>query len=116
MARLAAQFVDHRIALAGQDAVAIDSLCCKMMDISLDDVGYLTYLDAAGYGNIDYIKIDIIGSTKPEDHIIKYELASNAAYHSNGKILLLSPDKVDRWSAPPQQPQPGQKPAQPQPR
>ena len=44
MARLAAQLVDHRIALAGQDAVAIDSLCCKMMDISLDDVGYLTYL------------------------------------------------------------------------
>ncbi len=109
--------VDHRIALAGQDAVAIDSLCCKMMDISLDDVGYLTYLDAAGYGNIDYNKIDIIGSTKSEDHIIKYELASNAAYQLEWKDPFAIPGQGGQGGQrPPQQPQPGQKPAQPQPR
>ncbi len=102
---------DHRIALAGEDAVAVDSLCCKMMGIALEDVGYLGYLDASGYGNINYDKIDIIGSTKPEDHIIKYKLASNAAYQLEWKDPLNLPAQGQGGQRPPQQS--GQRPAQP---
>ena len=107
---------DHRIALAGEDTVAVDSLCCKMMGIPLSDVGYLTYLDAAGYGTIDYNKIDIIGSAKPDDHILKYKLPSNAAYQLEWKDPLNLPSQMPGGQQrPPQQPgqQPGQPPAQP---
>ena len=45
--------VDHRIALAGDDVVAIDTLCCKLMGIPLENVGYLNYCAADGLGIID---------------------------------------------------------------
>ena len=69
--------VDHRIALAGQDAVAVDSMCGRLMGIPLENVGYLNYLAAAGIGNVDREKIDIIGSEDPANHIIKYRLHDN---------------------------------------
>ena len=70
--------VDHRVALAGFDTVAVDSMCCKLMDIPLDHVGYLNYCSAAGIGNTDYKKIDIIGSADPNKHIKPYKLNANA--------------------------------------
>jgi len=85
--------VDHKIALAGEDAVAVDSMCCKLMDIPLEDVGYLNYLAATGYGNIDYNKIDIIGSENPDNHIKKYKLASNADYQLEWKEPLNLPSQ-----------------------
>ena len=69
--------VDHRVALAGQDVVAVDSMCARLMGIPLENVGYLNYLAAAGYGNIDREKIDIIGKDDPAAHIIKYRLHDN---------------------------------------
>jgi hypothetical protein len=36
--------VDHRIALAGEDVVAVDSMCSRLMGIPLEKVGYLNYL------------------------------------------------------------------------
>jgi uncharacterized protein (DUF362 family) len=83
--------VNHKIALAGEDVVAVDSMCCKLMGIPLEDIGYLNYLAASGYGNIDYNKIDIIGSQNPEQHIIKYKLSSNAAYQLEWKEPLNLP-------------------------
>jgi uncharacterized protein (DUF362 family) len=69
--------VDHRIALAGEDVVAVDSMCTRLMGIPIDNVGYLNYLAAAGMGNIDRGKIDIIGREDPDRHIIKYLLHDN---------------------------------------
>lgn len=69
--------VDHKIALAGEDVVAVDSMCSRLMGIPLDNVGYLNYLAAAGMGNVDRKKIDIIGSEDPDRHIIKYKLHDN---------------------------------------
>jgi len=66
--------VNHRIALAGEDVLAVDSMCTRLMGIPLEDVGYLNYMAAAGLGNVDRAKIDIIGSEAPEKHIIKYKL------------------------------------------
>ena len=42
--------VDHRIAMASFDPVAMDSMAARLMDIPLENVGYLNYLAAAGYG------------------------------------------------------------------
>jgi uncharacterized protein (DUF362 family) len=69
--------VDHRIALAGEDVLAVDSLCTRLMGISPDSVGYLNYLASAGIGNVDRAKIDIIGSEDPDKHIKKYKMHDN---------------------------------------
>ena len=80
--------VDHRIALAGQDAVAIDSLCAKMMGIPLENVGYLNYCAADGLGIVDRSKIDIIGGKDPDQHIIAYKAGDNIATQMQWKEPL----------------------------
>ena len=74
---IAGTAVDHKIALAGFDSVAVDSMCTRLMGIPLEDVGYLNYCAAAGIGFTDRNKIEIIGSQIPENHIIKYELSES---------------------------------------
>jgi uncharacterized protein (DUF362 family) len=69
--------VDHRIGLAGFDPVAVDSMCARLMNIPLEDIGYINYCDAAGLGNMDRDKIEIIGSEDPANHVITYKLGSN---------------------------------------
>jgi uncharacterized protein (DUF362 family) len=69
--------VDHRIALAGFDAVAVDSMCTRLMGIPLENVGYINYCAAAGLGNMDSNKIEIIGGKDPEKSIITYKLSSS---------------------------------------
>lgn len=71
--------VDHRIAMAGFDTIAIDSMCARLMGIPLENVGYINYLAAAGLGNTDRNKIEIIGSNDPDKSIITYKLSSNIA-------------------------------------
>jgi uncharacterized protein (DUF362 family) len=66
--------VDHRIALAGDDVLAVDSLCAMLMGIPIEDVGYLNYCAADGLGIIDRAKIDIIGGKEPEQYVIPYKL------------------------------------------
>jgi uncharacterized protein (DUF362 family) len=92
--------VDHRIALAGLDVVAVDSMCARLMGIQLEDVGYINYCAAAGLGNMDRDKIDIIGDKDPEESIIKYKLSSNIDYQLEWKEPLNLP-RPDR--RPPQQ-------------
>jgi uncharacterized protein (DUF362 family) len=69
--------VDHRIGLAGFDPVAVDSMCARLMDIPLENIGYLNYSDAAGLGNMNREKIEIIGSEDPANHVKTYKLGSN---------------------------------------
>jgi uncharacterized protein (DUF362 family) len=94
--------VDHRIALAGLDVVAVDSMCARLMGIPLEDVGYINYCAAAGLGNMDRDKIDIIGDKDPEESIIKYKLSSNIDYQLE-------------WKEPLNLPRPERRPPQPAP-
>ena len=70
--------VDHRIALAGHDVLAVDSICAKLMDIPLENVGYLGYCADNGLGITDRSKIDIIGSENPDNFVKSYKLHENA--------------------------------------
>lgn len=88
---IAGTAVTHNIALAGHDVIAVDSMCCRLMGIPLDEVGYLNYCAADGLGNIDREKIDIIGSAKPEDHIIQYKQPTNFSYQIEWKDPLNIP-------------------------
>ncbi|MBN2864198.1 MAG: DUF362 domain-containing protein [Bacteroidales bacterium] len=96
--------VDHRIALAGEDVVAVDSMCSRLMGIPLEDVGYLNYLAAAGLGNVDREKIDIIGSADPDKHIIKYKLHRNIENQLQWKDPLNPQSGATPGNPPAQQP------------
>jgi uncharacterized protein (DUF362 family) len=80
--------VDHRIALAGFDAVAVDSMCARLMGIPLENVGYINYLAAAGLGNTDRNKIEIIGGKDPDQNIITYKLGPNIDHQLEWKKPL----------------------------
>ena len=69
--------VDHKIAMAGFDNIAVDSMCARLMGVPMEDVGYLNYSAAAGMGIVDRDRIEIIGSQVPENHIIKYKMNRN---------------------------------------
>jgi uncharacterized protein (DUF362 family) len=92
--------VDHKIALASFDAVAMDSMATRLMGIPLEDVGYLNYCAAGGLGNIDRDKIDIIGGQDPEKSIINYKLGSNIKMQLEWKDPLNLP-QPNRPNTPP---------------
>jgi len=68
--------VEHGVALAGMDMIAVDRVGVELMGIDFSDIGYLSYCAQAGIGQSDLSKIQIIG-TNPYDHIIKYKLHDN---------------------------------------
>jgi uncharacterized protein (DUF362 family) len=68
---------DHRIALAGEDAFAVDSLCARLMGIPLENIGYLNFGAADGLGIVNRDKIDIIGNQDPDKYIMQYKLSDN---------------------------------------
>lgn len=88
--------VDHRVALAGFDAVAVDSMCARLMGIPLENVGYINYCAAAGIGNMDRDKIEIIGGKDPDQSIITYKLGSNIVQQLEWKDPINLPNQVQR--------------------
>lgn len=88
--------VDHRIALAGFDSVAVDSMCARLMGVPLDNIGYLNYCASAGIGNMDRDKIDIMGSKDLEKSIISYKLSTNINYQLEWKEPLNLPGQGQR--------------------
>ena len=67
------EVVDHRIALAGTDYVAVDRIGAELMGVPFEKVGYLTYCADAGLGQGDRGRITVTGED-PADHIRKYKL------------------------------------------
>lgn len=68
--------VEHGVALAGPDVVSVDRIGLELMGIDYNDVGYLQWCSAAGIGQGDRSKIEIIGPDI-KDHIIPYKLHEN---------------------------------------
>jgi len=69
--------VEHGVALAGTDPLAVDRIGVKLMGVNYDDVGYLNYCAAAGMGQDNLSMIRIIGDANPDNHIIQYKLHEN---------------------------------------
>jgi uncharacterized protein (DUF362 family) len=55
--------VDHRVALAGMDYLAVDRVGTEVMDADFDEIRYLNYLWDYGFGQGDLSKIRVIGET-----------------------------------------------------
>ncbi len=95
--------VDHKVALAGFDVVAVDSMCARLMDIPLENVGYINFLAAAGVGNMDRDKIDIIGDKDPANSVITYKTPNNIKQQLEWKDPLVIPGQGGQGQRPPQQ-------------
>jgi uncharacterized protein (DUF362 family) len=66
--------VDHRIAVAGPDAIAVDRIAVELMGINPHYMRYVRECADIGRGNFDCASIDVIGED-PEDHLRQYQLA-----------------------------------------
>ncbi len=55
--------VDHRVALAGTDYLAVDRVGTEVMGVDFDDIRYLNYLWDWGFGEGNLDKIEVVGET-----------------------------------------------------
>jgi uncharacterized protein (DUF362 family) len=55
--------VDHRVALAGTDFVAVDRVGAEVMGVDFDAIRYLNYFWDQGAGQGDLGKIEVVGDT-----------------------------------------------------
>ena len=65
--------VDHGVALAGTDCIAVDRIGVELMGINYENIGYLQWCARAGMGQDDLSKIEIIGPD-PFSSRITYKL------------------------------------------
>ncbi len=80
--------MEHGVALAGDDLIAVDSIGTQLMGVPYEDVGVLNYCAEAGVGIVDRTKIDIVGGKDPEQYAKKYQLHDNAAWMRTWKDAL----------------------------
>jgi uncharacterized protein (DUF362 family) len=66
--------VDHHVALAGTDFVAVDRVATEIMGADFDEIRYLNYMWDQGIGEGDLSKIRIVGETV-ESCRMQYEMA-----------------------------------------
>jgi uncharacterized protein (DUF362 family) len=76
--------VETKIALAGTDAVAVDTVGVAVMGINPAEIGYLQYCNGR-LGEGDFKKIKIVGE-KIENVKRKFKLHSEAGFQKNWKI------------------------------
>ena len=55
--------LDHRVAIAGTDFLAVDRVGTEIMDADFDEIRYLNYLWDQGFGEGDLSKIQVVGET-----------------------------------------------------
>jgi uncharacterized protein (DUF362 family) len=76
--------VEHGVALAGLDGVAVDRIGIELMGIRYTDVGYLQWCSAEGLGQGDREQIEIIGPDI-DRHIIRYRMRDNIEWQLKWK-------------------------------
>ncbi len=54
------------VALAGADALAVDTLAAQLMGFELGEIGYLSYCAQLGLGCADMGRVQILGDVAPE--------------------------------------------------
>jgi uncharacterized protein (DUF362 family) len=80
--------VDHRVALAGHDFLAVDRMGAELMGIPIEDIGYLSYCAEAGLGQADRSKIRVTGQD-PAPLVRKYRLHDNIEWQLTWKEDML---------------------------
>ncbi len=87
--------LDWRIALAGVDPLAVDSLTARLMGFDPADVGYLSYCRQLGLGVSQPDQIEVLGNVAPEAVRRRFrphpDYARQRGWHLDG---------VERWLRP----------------
>jgi len=65
--------IDHRVCVVSADWLAADTVAAELMGIGIGKIGYLTYAAAAGMGQSDLSKIEILGPAL-KDHVKAYKV------------------------------------------
>jgi len=81
--------VEHGVALAGTDMIAVDRVAVELMGIDPNDIGYLNYCAQAGMGQFNLSKISVKGPD-PRDFVIKYRLHDNIEEQMTWKEGLIT--------------------------
>ena len=68
------ELVDHRLAIAGTDYVAVDRVGTEVMGVDFDDIRYLNYIWDRGLGEADLGRIEVVGETI-ENCRLQYKMA-----------------------------------------
>ncbi len=66
--------MEHGVALAGIDPVAVDSIGAGLMSIDVNNIGYIKFCADAGLGQLERSNIEIIGGKDPANYVQKYQL------------------------------------------
>jgi uncharacterized protein (DUF362 family) len=56
------EYVEPKLALAGADFVAVDTIAAQVFGVNPFDVGYLVYAAEDGYGTMDSTQIELVGT------------------------------------------------------
>jgi len=70
--------VDWRVALAGTDALAVDSMVASLMGFDPAGIGYLSYCRQMGLGEGDVAAIETVGNVVPSD--VRRQFRPHPAY------------------------------------
>jgi uncharacterized protein (DUF362 family) len=82
--------IEHGVSLAGTDVMAVDSIGAQLMNIPLEDIGYLKYCGDAGLGITDRSRISILGDKDPKDYVKQYQLPNSIERQLEWKDNLLT--------------------------
>ncbi|MFC1485777.1 DUF362 domain-containing protein [Candidatus Latescibacterota bacterium] len=72
--------MEHGVALAGDDFIAVDSIGAQLMGVAKEDVALINYCETTGIGIADRSRIDIVGGRDPQRYVKKYQLHDRAAW------------------------------------
>lgn len=93
--------VDWRVALAGTDALAVDTFTARLMGFDPHAIGYLHYCQRLGLGVADSAAITAVGNVEPDT--VRRQFKPHPGYRRQLKWHLAAADRLLR-QAPPVQP------------
>jgi len=79
--------VNHGVAVAGSDYLAVDRIGAELMGVPWEHIGYLNYCATAGLGQAELSRIKIIGGDYRE-YIRKYSLHDNIERQMKWKLPM----------------------------
>jgi uncharacterized protein (DUF362 family) len=87
--------LDWRVALAGVDPLAVDSLTARLMGFDPAEIGYLSYCQQLGIGLSEPDQIEVLGNVEPET--VRRRFCPHPSYPQQRGWQLA---EVERWLRP----------------
>ena len=81
--------------IAGYNPVAVDNVCCRVMDLNPDDIRYLTLAECVGLGTNNPDNITVVGATIDQTkrhfrYVQPFSTTNTSSYGQSNRTWLLS--------------------------